>query len=621
MENIKKIMKLLKEKKTMLLIAFAVFISTIVQFKLGDFVKATETYGDELLYIDIAKSIFNGDGITVRGADFNFQKLLYSLCIAPLFIIKDSIIRVKFITLLNSFLMSISIIPAWLIGRELELKTGYRWALIIFVAFWPDLLTSGTFMSEIVFWPVLLFSFWCFIRGEKDNSIKYSAIAGALSYLTYFSKEVGLCIVVAVVGYYIADQLLNLFFGKCGEKKEYLILKAKNLAGYIVSFAICFLAFKFVVFPLFFGGAANTYGLGSTNGYDWYKIIYMIYALIYYLIATLVAFMIVPVLYPLAVIRELDKFTKQVYLFAVIFTGVSCAVVDYMLVNSSDLGLAYPHIMLRYYAPVVVLFFAVFFRSVQQVQTVNNKMILVNALILVGVAGAFIIFMFKGTDVSCISEHFSLRVFDVYKDIYPIKGLETAYPVYIHAILLSGVLLILSVIAILLIHVKKPIALIVAFCMAIGVCYVNDVHSHRFIVGGMSVDPACVEEMSQINDYFHDNDIMSSSVLYIQEYTFGKETKIFDTYFDGSNICVVNSTDLCNIMGQDEDGIINVSELDLNEFHYGAKYDVNEFDYIIVYRHTTDKVLLTNVQAIPEISGQFYDVYMNTSPSQLQVQK
>ena len=151
MENIKKNMKLLKEKKTMLLIAFAVFISTIVQFKLGDFVKATETYGDELLYIDIAKSIFNGDGITVRGADFNFQKLLYSLCIAPLFIIKDSIIRVKFITLLNSFLMSISIIPAWLIGRELELKNGYRWALIIFVAFWPDLLTSGTFMSEIVF--------------------------------------------------------------------------------------------------------------------------------------------------------------------------------------------------------------------------------------------------------------------------------------------------------------------------------------------------------------------------------------------------------------------------------------------------------------------------------------
>lgn len=613
-------MKILKEKSSLLLLILAVFISTLIQFKLGNFVKATETYGDELLYIDIAKSIFNGDGITVRGADFNFQKILYCLCIAPLFIIKDSIFRVKLITLVNSLLMSLSIVPAWLIGKELELKKTYRWAMVVFVAFWPDLLTSGTFMSEIVFWPVLLFAFWTFIKSEKSGSVLFAGIAGVISYFTYLSKEVGLCLPVAICCYYVADLFFYLFSKSDKKMRQYLLEKIKRMAVYIIAFAGCFAIFKFIVFPFCFGGSANTYALGSASGYDWYKILYLFYGLIYYLIATVVAFLIVPVLYPLAAIRVLDRFTKQVYLFAIIFTGVSCAVVDYMLVNSSDLGLAYPHIMIRYYAPVVVLFWGVFLKSVQEVQLVKSKMILINALILVGMAGAFIICMFKGTDVSCISEHFSLRVYDVLKDIYPVKGMETAHPIYIHAILISGILLIVSLIAILLIHSKKKIALAIAFCMAICVCYVNDVYSHRFIVGGMSVDPSSVVEMSNINDYFKENDIQDSCVLYIQEWTYGKETKIFDTYFDGSNICVINGSDICTILSQDDDGVVNVSDIEFNEYHYGTQYDLESFDYIIVYQYATELPALTNLEEISELTGNVYSVYKNLNPTQLQIE-
>ncbi len=60
-------------------------IHVILHFTVFDFSRAIRIYNDELRYYDIARSIFNGHDLELRGIPTTFQKIGYSfLCFCHL---------------------------------------------------------------------------------------------------------------------------------------------------------------------------------------------------------------------------------------------------------------------------------------------------------------------------------------------------------------------------------------------------------------------------------------------------------------------------------------------------------------------------------------------------------
>lgn len=116
-----------------LLVGLLLFVGIAFHFWIGNFTKSISIYADELRYYSIARSIYMGDGITIRGALTSFQIIAYSLILAPLFAIEDGLLRIKMFNLINSIIMVSSVIPAWLICNELNLKRRVKLIISLFV--------------------------------------------------------------------------------------------------------------------------------------------------------------------------------------------------------------------------------------------------------------------------------------------------------------------------------------------------------------------------------------------------------------------------------------------------------------------------------------------------------
>ena len=110
-----------KYEMLILCAVFGLFLAEIlIRFCFADFSKSAHTYRDELRYLQIAKNIFANGSLSVYGAGNDYQKILYSLLLAPTYFIKNSIIRIKVIALINSVLVSSSIFPGYLIIKKIS---------------------------------------------------------------------------------------------------------------------------------------------------------------------------------------------------------------------------------------------------------------------------------------------------------------------------------------------------------------------------------------------------------------------------------------------------------------------------------------------------------------------
>ncbi len=102
---------------------FLILIHTIICISVCKTDRILGTYGDELIYYNIAKSMFFENTVELHGTAFSFQKILFSIYLLPFFSITDAVFRVKMIVLFNSLVVSLGLIPLWLICKEMELDS------------------------------------------------------------------------------------------------------------------------------------------------------------------------------------------------------------------------------------------------------------------------------------------------------------------------------------------------------------------------------------------------------------------------------------------------------------------------------------------------------------------
>lgn len=162
------------------------FVTIALHFLFADYIKSVKVFPDETLYYSIADSLWHGNGVMVNNIPSNFQKILYSIAICPLFAISDIVLRIKMITLLNCILMGSGIFPVYLLAKR-YLKDGkHIWFVCILYAVFSDLAYCTGFMAENLFLPMSLFAIYFVSRIiEKKENIFYDILLGSYFMLLF----------------------------------------------------------------------------------------------------------------------------------------------------------------------------------------------------------------------------------------------------------------------------------------------------------------------------------------------------------------------------------------------------------------------------------------------------
>lgn len=624
----------LKKNKDIIILWTCIVVHTIILYKICDFRKSLETYGDDFAYYSMARSIFNGRGTEVHGVPFPFQNLAYVFFLVPLFGISNSVARMHVITLANSFLMSLCILPTWLICKELKLNRKYTWFVIIIMMVWPDHLTAGTMMSENLYWPISLFALYFCIRSLNSKHKCWSVVAAVFCYLAYWCKEVAICISLAYVGIVLLYPIItSVFCSEYLEKKKEKIgdifrryyIKDKTLINLIL-FSITFILIYILFKKILFNNVENYYEhqLGSDFFSHSYSAFYFLYGIFYYTIASIIAFMVIPVMYPLIHLKKLDENTKKSYIYAMMLLLGTIIVIAFTITVKEDIGRVAPRIHLRYYASIIGLLLPVFFKTLSIVE--NDPKYSDNyrkkSLVMWIVTGIVCVFAYKGVQGGCANENLALIYSQYLLNKFPIlrNGNNDAVVFYPSAFVITIVIVAILLLWSLLESSKKGRKYCSVFICAImiGVCGLNTLLGAVNLRNTYGSDFLRIVEMSKINNYFKDNNMGQYNVMFVSKSWGTKDAKIYDTYFDGENNFEISYETLINKMYESGNADVDVKQTQFSEIVWGSSYSIDTIDYIILGDGINDlNGIVGGLELVQEISSEYFSVYKNLDSTTL----
>ncbi|WP_022761023.1 hypothetical protein [Butyrivibrio sp. AD3002] len=576
--------KLDKKEKTILFIIFIVHVALL--YLISNYSKAMETYPDEIIYYDIAKSIFEGKSFELHGVNLQFSKLAYSFVLLPTFLIKNVVVRVRAIMLINSVLMSLSFIPCYMICKELGVNKYYSRLAAFLIFIWPDIIISGTFMSENLFFPVTAFAFYFILLSYKYKNRKYTIIVLALGLLSYFTKEIGICVLLA----YIAAEVISAVLNKGSLKK---------IGLYILALAAVYIAVRM----LFFGGFSNSYinsgALNPAQFFNYKSAMYLIYGLFYNIAAIILAFYVLPVLLPVINYKKLDDVTRKYLLYTILLLIGEILVITVTITAREDLGKAIPGIHLRYLAGIMVPLISIFFAYLSLDDTLEKKNLLTIVPVLV-----FVGCIFKGIINTCTTGTIGLLY------IYPARKIITGIIHPAEAGILHSIVGIATTVgfAILIFIIfgaakkSKDLAVYIFFYSAMLLSVVNMAYGAYIVHDTYEDDPEMIDEMVKIDRYFEENGLEDANVAFVDESQFSEVAKVYDLYFDSA----------------DKEYMIPKEDLENNDINSAAlvepivsyTYRPEKIQYFIVSNEDElTQAIPEDMEQIPELSGEFYLVY------------
>lgn len=356
-----------RQKREMVWVLILYVLGTGIYFTIQAFPKQFAVYPDEMVYYGIARSLVEQGRFAVHNTESAFTNILYSLLIAPFFLIKDVNTRLIALEVFHCAVMVSAIFPAYLMAKECLQHWKTRVALLLVVVALPDFMLTGTFMSEVVFYPLTLwavFAAWKLIAEKQiKRSLIYAAIAGVIFFFLYWVKAVSLSILLALSLFLLAQGVL--------ERPSF----KRNLLKLFVLFGV-FVLVKWVCDnAVFHSIAGSTYGV--TRSLDWfmdpYNLLFTIYCVVYNGLAMMLAFFIFPVLVPAINFREMPKGMKEKYSFVSLSVAINFLVISYMISCVENLGGQSIRVHLRYYSPLLVPLLIIFFWHLENPCNFNLK--------------------------------------------------------------------------------------------------------------------------------------------------------------------------------------------------------------------------------------------------------
>ncbi len=613
--------RLPEEKKHKMEIAFLLFVylgSILAYAIIGMGGKLITVYPDEMLYYNIARSIFNGDELVVNQYYYGFKKIAYSILISPFFAIGNGELRLTVIWLFNAVVILSSVFPAWLITKELEMPRHWRFFAVFITAVFPEMMRSMGFMAENLYFPLTMWFMLLWLKNAKKPKISYTLLLALLCLAMYYCKEVALAFPVSWIGFELCYPFVAFFTDKKENRRSLKTYFSRKRLLSSIAVAAVFAVLAVSVSLIFFRDTQVTYEITDNTSQltDPDILVFMLRTFLYYIAGVILSVLIVPIFYPLIHFRKLPDSSRRLYCFLIIFVMVMMAVVVYTIAINEDIryrSIALPRLHLRYIAGCGLLLFFPFLKSLQKAyDEPEPKKKHVWALSLS--VTLYVCLFFVGIRTLGVDQY-ALWWFAQMSNGMSIYNLDNSNPTMVvitALILLSFMLMHListSTFSWLYTNNYKRLAkgafsVITLIAMISSNIFLNDM---RY---------ASMPGKSVINDAIKINEYLSAqseapSVLFVSPKDKPEQPLcIFETYVDCDRNIYFSSP---SIMEQEKDYSVKVSEVEITFPGGGDCHPANEFEYIVIPAYSLSRysVFFTNVEIIPEISGENYNVYKN----------
>ena len=613
---------------------FVVFIfaaGVIFYFCLSNYKKTVTVYQDEMLYYDMARSIFQGKGFIVRGVDFGFRKIGYSLLIAPLFAIGDVELRITMISLLNSVVMVSTVFPAYFIAKEINMKRVGMYLFLILLVLWPGMLMTETFMSEVLYMPLVWWFVYLWIKEQKSpNKIVYPILEGIICFWGYLTKEIFLSLFIT---YFVVKLLYPFISAFCrdiesgGEGFWKKVRSGFSIRTFIDA-AIFGAAFVLpVIISLVFFSDNNVYSGALSRELNLYTILYFFYGVFTYLSAAVIALLVFPLVYPLVLFKKTDENVRKLICFVYFDFLLSIATVSYTILIKEDLGNEYMRLHLRYISPVMLLIVLLFIRVIFDREKVSEYLKTHSSATLWSLLFAAIVsvLFFKGLSkaVNLGGVYIDQQELGWYRNIefFSLGDLyldDNHMPFPLYSVAIGVMFAVYILISHLLIKRKKFKSFYLIFMAVTVWASASNLHyGHRYFKGASITSVSYIEEMKKMSEYI-DNMSEDERVLCVI-LSDGNMRRLVDTYIDRTdNIYYVSRKFMADLS---ENGAVSVSEVQfveaVSKIEYGA---IERFDYIIL-ADGDYQMEFSDIELIPEASGETYRIYRNLDNTVLNIEK
>ncbi len=542
-------------------VALLFVVCTVVYGLLSSYPREMAVYSDEVRYLDVARSLFEGRGLRVRNMPSDYQKILYPLCILPALLFKTTAAQITAIGWLNAAWASSAVFPAYALARATG-QTRRRTVFLVGVtAVLPTMAACATFMSETVFLPLSLWQvyfLWRAMAAAPAARIRWCALAGVWCYLLYLNKEVALYYLIA----WVLLRLWVVWHDRAAWRVE--LAAAAALLG---SFAVCFVAAKLTLFA----GLGNSYNqTGWITGEQW---AFLPFAVLCDGLFTVLAFGVFPVLVPLCALRRprpgSDPRRTQLPLLLLLALGIGVGVVAWSITVREDLGSPSPRQHMRYLEPLLVPLLLVTLDALDGALTPARRRLLATLTALWG--AGFLVFC---RDIGPgAGDNTFLQWFDFVADRLdrlPLLGADGWLLVW-RCVIVAGA----ALLGVLLVRRKARRPLAAAALALCVLCYAGEWRINRWTYG---VDAAAVQAASALNDQLK---TLDGAVLFLPNGVRQRDSQLIDTYID-RDIYLCEYETLC-AWGLLDDGVLDLTAEAPGPEYPGRPYtDLTGADWILV---------------------------------------
>lgn len=536
-------------------------VCTVVYGLLSSYPRELAVYSDEVRYLDIARSLWQGRGLRVRNMPSDYQKILYPLCILPALLLKTTAAQITAIGWLNAAWASSAVFPAYALARATGQNRRRTAFLVGITAVLPTLSACATFMSETVFLPLSLWQvyfLWRAMAAAPRPRIAWSALAGAWCWLLYLNKEVAL--------YYLIAWVLLRLWVTAHDPRSWPAELA-GVAALLGAFLLCFAGSKLTLFA----GLGNSYNqTGWLTAEQW---AFLPFAVVCDVLFTVLAFGVFPVLVPLCALRRprpgTDPRRTQLPLLVLLALGLGVGVVAWSITVREDLGSASPRQHMRYLEPLLIPLLLVTMDALDGALTPVRRRLLAGLTALWGVG--FLVFC---RDIGPgAGDNTFLQWFDFVADRLdrlPVLGSDGWLLVW-RVVIVAGAAALGT--ALVRRRARRPMA--AAALVLCVLCYAGEWRINRWTYG---VDEDTVRAASALNDSLK---TLEGTVLFIPQGVRQRDSQLMDTYLD-------RDVYLCEYETLAAAGFLDDGVLDLTTEAPGSEYpgrpyeDLTGADWILV---------------------------------------
>ncbi|HEY6065926.1 MAG TPA: glycosyltransferase family 39 protein, partial [Thermoanaerobaculia bacterium] len=212
----------------------------IVRFLAALPIRQPQVLTDELAYWQMAFSFHESGSFLFHGKPYDIPAVLYSVVLSPLFALHDLPLVFDLARLVNGFLLSSVVFPAYGLARELV-----RPRIALFVALLSGLIPGAAYSSlilaENLYYPLFCLAFWLAYRTLERGRLLDGGLAAGTFVVAYFTKPHLLLLAASygiAVGLHAIDRVLRR--EKPREVLLGLAVRCAPLAGVLLAGALRF---------------------------------------------------------------------------------------------------------------------------------------------------------------------------------------------------------------------------------------------------------------------------------------------------------------------------------------------------------------------------------------------